>query len=81
MNKSSFPYSEDGIASTTLDNSSITFAGVIAAFAICCPAGISPAPAAAAINFSNPSNELFAPAAVSPCQIHNSVFCATSAAT
>ena len=36
---------------------------------------------AAAISFSNPSKELFVAAAVSPCQIQNSVFCATSDAT
>ena len=59
----------------------IIFAAVKAAPAITCPAGISPATAEAAISFSNPSKELFVPAAVSPCQIQNSVFCATSAAT
>ena len=75
-NKSSFPYSEAGIASTTLDNSAIMFAALnpppIAA--TCCPAGISPAAADAAISFSKPSKELFEAAAVSPCHIQNSVF-------
>ena len=82
-NKSSFPYSADGIASTTLESSSMMFVdnNPPATAATCWPAGISPAAAEAAISFSNPSKELFAAAAVSPCQIQNSVFCATSAAT
>ena len=49
--------------------------------ATCCPAGISPAAADAAISFSKPSNDVWVAPAVSPCQIQNSVFCATSAAT
>ena len=82
-NKSSLPYSAAGIASTTLESSSMMFKDVKPppTAATCCAAGISPAAADAAISFSNPSKELLVPAAVSPCQIQNSVFCATSLAT
>ena len=56
-------------------------AAVNATPAITWAAGISTATAAAAISFSKPSKELLDAAAVSPCQIQNSVFWATSDAT
>ena len=77
-NKSSLPYNAAGIASTTSESLSMMFADVSATDVIACAAGTSPAVTAAAISFSNPSKELLEPAAVSPCQIQNSVFCATS---
>ena len=82
-NKSSLPYKAPGIASTTFESSSMIFVdnNPPATAATCCAAGISPAAADAAISFSNPSKELLVAAAVSPCQIQNSVFCATSDAT
>ena len=67
-----------GIAETTFCNSATTFPEVTPppTAATCWPAGISPAAAEAAISFSNPSKELLEAAAVSPCQIFNSVDCA-----
>jgi len=70
-NKSSFPYNAAGIASTTSDNFSTMLAAVNATDVKAWPAGISPAVTAAAINFSNPSNEFLDAAVVSHCQILN----------